>query len=377
MTRWLERQRYFLDFTLASLLRQRWKNISLLLVYSLLIFVIASVLFFTHAIRNEAKAVLENSPMLVVQRLKMGRHDLITADHVRAIAKIRGVRKATGRLWGYYYDPLTEANYTLMASEDFGLGTDEATAGEGVLRVLDQGINGSISLDSHDGTPTVLDITQALSEDTALVSSDLIIVNQETFRRLFGVAPGFFTDVAVEIRNSREVANIGRKIITMYPDARPIMRDEIMRTYDSLFHWRSALMVLLFCGGAFAFFIFAWDKATGLSVAEKAEIGVLKAVGWETADVLRIKLWEGLVISLTSFLIGVLLAYVHVFLGSAALCEPVLKGWAVLYPRMELIPSVNFFQLAQLFFLTVVPYTLLTIVPAWKAAIADPANIMR
>jgi ABC-type lipoprotein release transport system permease subunit len=37
-------------------------------------------------------------------------------------------------------------------------------------------------------------------------------------------------------------------------------------------------------------------------VEEKREIGILKAIGWETSDIIRMKFWEGLVVSLSSFL---------------------------------------------------------------------------
>jgi ABC-type lipoprotein release transport system permease subunit len=126
-----------------------------------------------------------------------------------------------------------------------------------------------------------------------------------------------------------------------------------------------------------AFVIFAWDKASGLSAEERKEIGILKAVGWDTGDVLLIKFWEGAAVSLSAFLSGVFLAYLHVFIAAAPLVEPVLKGWSVLYPRLRLAPVLDFSQLAVLFFLTVVPYTVVTIVPAWRAATVDPDAVMR
>ena len=71
------------------------------------------------------------------------------------------------------------------------------------------------------------------------------------------------------------------------------------------------------------------------------------------------------------------LAYGHVFFMSFALFEPVLKGWAVLYPKFKLIPFINPYQIVTLFFLTVVPYTVATIIPSWKAATIDPDVVMR
>jgi ABC-type lipoprotein release transport system permease subunit len=110
---------------------------------------------------------------------------------------------------------------------------------------------------------------------------------------------------------------------------------------------------------------------------EKKEIGILKAIGWETSDVIVMKFWEGMVISLSSFLTGILFAYVHVFFTSSILFEPALKGWAVLYPQFKLVPFIDASQVATLFFLTVVPYTVATIIPSWRAATVDPDAVMR
>jgi ABC-type lipoprotein release transport system permease subunit len=66
-----------------------------------------------------------------------------------------------------------------------------------------------------------------------------------------------------------------------------------------------------------------------------------------------------------------------VFLASSVLFEPVLKGWAVLYPKFKLVPFIDASQVVTLFFLTVVPYTVATIVPSWRAATVDPDSVMR
>ncbi len=121
----------------------------------------------------------------------------------------------------------------------------------------------------------------------------------------------------------------------------------------------------------------AWDKATGISAEEKYEIGVLKALGWETSDVLTSKLWEGLIISLTAFLVGVIAAWVHVFVFSAPALSPLLKGWSVLYPDFQLTPVVDLYQLFVLGFLTIVPYMACTLFPSWKTAVTDPEQVLR
>ena len=58
MNRWIEKQRHLIDFTASSLARRKGKSLGLLVVYTLLVFVLASVSLYTHALRNEATRVL-------------------------------------------------------------------------------------------------------------------------------------------------------------------------------------------------------------------------------------------------------------------------------------------------------------------------------
>ena len=52
MRHWIEKQRYIIDFTLSSLLRRKVKNIGLLALYTLIVFILASTMFFTYSIKK-------------------------------------------------------------------------------------------------------------------------------------------------------------------------------------------------------------------------------------------------------------------------------------------------------------------------------------
>jgi hypothetical protein len=377
VTRWINRQRQLLEFALSSLARRKAKSLGLWLVYTTVVFVLASVMLLSHAIRQEAKLVLAGTPEVIVQRMVAGRHDLIPAAHLAAIRGIRGVQAAEGRLWGYLFDPSAAANYTVMVPRDRVIEQGRAIIGSGVATVRDAGAGDIMSFRGADGKPVQFSIERAMPKDSALVSADLFLVSETDFRKLFGVAGGQFTDIVVSIRNPREVRTVAAKIDAALPDTRIILRDEILRTYESVFEWREGILLVLLASAILAFAIFAWEKASGLSAEERREIGILKAVGWETNDVIRLKTLEGVAISLSAFLVGYLLAYVHVFYSGARLFVPVLKGWAVLYPSFRLTPFIDEVQIATLFFFTVLPYTLATVVPIWRAATIDPDTVMR
>jgi ABC-type lipoprotein release transport system permease subunit len=334
-------------------------------------------MFFTHALRREATAVLSESPEIVVQRMTAGRHDLMPASYADGIRKIKGVAEVTPRLWGYYYDQLFGSNYTIMVPSDFRYGAGEIAVGEGVTRAAVTAEGNLMPFFGSNGKMTPFKIREVLPVETELISSDLILMSGQDFRALFSLEKDLFTDIAVSVRNPQEVLTVAGKIRSLFPDTRPILRDEIIRTYDAVFDWRSGILLVIFSGALLAFIIFSWDKASGLSPEERREIGILKATGWETSDIIQMKFWEGIMISGTSFLVGLILAYLHVFFASASLFEPVIKGWSVIYPKFRLIPFVSAYQVATLFFVTVVPYTVATIIPSWKAAVTDPDEVMR
>ena len=377
MIKSIEKQRNIIDFTLSALWRRKGKNLALVVVYTLVVFSLGSVMFFTQALKDEAAIILRGTPEIIVQKLVAGRHELIPVAYAEKIKSIRGVQSVKDRLWGYYYDPIGRANYTLMVPEGMDLKEQEIVVGAGISRVRQVFRGNAMLLRTYDGRPISLLIKGILSPEAELLSSDLMLISATGFRQLFGVSGGDATDLTVTVLNKKEIPTIAAKIVDKLPDTRAITRDEILRTYDAVFDWRGGIMIAILAGAVLAFLIFAWDKATGLSGEERREIGILKAIGWETADVLQMKFWEGMVVSLSSFFIGVILAYFHIFYASATFFEPVLKGWSVLYPDFRLTPFISGYQIAILFFFTVIPYTVATIIPAWRAATIDPDVIMR
>ncbi|PKN67284.1 MAG: ABC transporter permease [Deltaproteobacteria bacterium HGW-Deltaproteobacteria-15] len=375
MRKWVERQRNVIDFTIAALSRRKGKNLALISVYTFVVMLLASVVFFTGALKKEASMVLAEAPEIVVQRQVVGRHDFIPIRYAERIRRISGVASVKERLWGYYY--MAGANYTVMTRDDFSDEVGTVVIGQGVSRTLQIQEGDALALRGHEGMLFNFDVKEILPAASELVSADLIILSEQDFRDFFGLEKGVATDLTVRVRNPREVATVAAKVAEILPDTRPIIREEIARTYDAVFDWRGGVIIVVVATALLAFVIFSFEKASGLSAEEKREIGTLKAIGWETGDVIAMKLWEAVAVSLTAFLLGMVFAYLHVFVASAPLFEQVLRGWSILYPEFRLTPFISPYELTTLFFLTVVPYIVATIIPSWRASIVDPDSIMR
>jgi ABC-type antimicrobial peptide transport system permease subunit len=377
-----------LEYSLSSLWRRKEKNIALVVVYALVIATLGSVLLLTHALKTEAVMTLIAAPDIVVQRTQGGRHELIPIDYAKIIADFPGVGRVTPRVWGYYYDSLVKANLTLIGLTGyheqlallegrFPQAPDECVIGAGVADAFGPGIGDLLVLEDSSKRRSEFRVSGIFRSASSLLTNDLVVLDDAALRDFFAMPDGMATDLTVQVYNSREISTIAKKIAYFLPDSRPITREELLHTYDSLFNWRSGMMLAVFVSALMAFLILAWDRATGISAEEKREIGILKALGWETSHVLGAKLREALLISLTAFIAGLLLAWLHVFVLGAPLLMPLLKGWSVLFPTFDLPRVVDLYQLAVLGCVTILPYLASTLIPAWKAASSDPDDVMR
>ena len=377
MSAWTERQRSILDFALSSLLRRAGRNVALLAVYTAVVFLLASTMFLLSALRREAALVLADAPDVVVQRLVAGRMDLVPTAYADRLRGMRGVRDVRPRLWGYHYDATRKATFTLMVPLESAPKEGTVVLGAAAARLKGTAVGRQIPLRTHDGSTRTLTVGWILSSESELVAADLLLLSEADFRAITGIPAGSATDLVLSVPNERERGTVAAKIARELPDTRSVLREEVLRTYDAVFGWRGGMVTVLLAGALFAFVIFAWDRASGLSAEERREIGILKAVGWETSDVILLKTWEGAAVSLTAFLAGTLLAYAHVFFASGTLFARVMKGWSVLYPDFRLVPAVDPYQVATLMVLTVLPYAAATVLPTWRAATVDPDAVMR
>ncbi len=225
--------------------------------------------------------------------------------------------------------------------------------------------------------PLPFEVIGHFKAETSLQSNDLLVIQTEGARMVLEIPEDEFTDMAVHVPNPEEVETIALKIRRMFPELRTVTKAQIQRTYHSVFSWKSGFVLTTLLASLFAFLILIWDKASGLSAEEKREIGILKAIGWDTDVILKVKLWEGLILSGSSCFLGILLSYAYIYWLEAPVLRNIFIGWSTIYPSFELKPEVDLKYVMLIVTFSVVPYSAVTIFPAWKAAITDADTIMR
>ncbi len=391
-----EKQRNILDYALSSLWRRKNKNITIILVFSLVIFLLASFQFLTGSLTKTAEKILTTSPEIIVQKMVAGRQESIPLAYSNKLKKIFGIRNVSPRIWGYYFDVNHKANYTVIGVDSevfhgesfftskknievnsFHLQKGEVILGQAVHKLLGLNDRKHFSFFRPDLSIKPLKVAAIFSPQNNILTADMVIMNLEDARDLFQITRDMASDLRITVTNPAEIKTIAKKISASLPDTRVLSRDQIQKTYQVVFGWRGGFGSLLLLTSLFAFVILAWDKASGLSPEEKREISILKILGWETADILSTRFWEGMLLAGISFVIGVSLAYLHVLFFEASLFKPMLLGWSVTRPAIQFIPSITLADTMLLICFTIIPYMAATVIPAWRCAVVPPDAAIR
>ncbi len=388
---------YLVEFAINALLRAKSKNIFIIVVFTLLIALLASIFFITNSIKYELDQTIESLPQIIVQKIKAGREYDIEIDRVENIVTIAGVESVTPRVWGYYYFANAGVNFSIVGINqyeeqykkslenlvdrfDFDKleSNSSMIVGVGVKRVMSSSYYSDyFNFIKPDGTLKKVMIGGVFRGDTELESNDMIILPQKDAREIFGMNEDLATDIVVKVANPKEIPTIAGKIRLLYPDSRVLTKNDLKVSYQNIFDYKSGLFLALFTISLFTFFMIIYDKSSGLSSEEKREIGILKAVGWSIDDILKEKFYEASIISTVSYLLGVLIAFAFVYIFQAPLLRGIFEGYSELKTSFNLPFVFDMQTLFLLFFLSVPIYIGATIIPAWRASSLDVDEVIR
>jgi ABC-type lipoprotein release transport system permease subunit len=382
-------------FALGSARRRLGRTLSIMAALVLVTFAFSSVLFLTEALRREYRMAAEGLPDLTVQRLVAGRPALIEERHAKALGQIPGVTAVEPRVWGYYFVPTLAGNFTVVGLDTTMANPQSsswASAVEGRLPrpgsrdevVMGKSLARFLGLELGDGVimpvgehRITMELVGTFRSPVALWTADVILMSLTNARVFLQVPPGQVTDIAVRLSTPDEGVVAARKIAERIPDARIVDRQLMGRTYDLTFDTRGGVLGAMLMPALIAFLVLAWDRLSGVGPGEWREIGVLKAIGWRTSDVIAARLWEGVLVSFGGAVLGLVAAYVYVFHARAPGLSSVLLGWSSIYPPLDLVPAVNLAQVVVLICLVVVPFVAAGTVPAWRTAMRDPHQLLR
>lgn len=383
----------FLHFLIVNLFTSRRKHIAVVVLSIVLIFFLASTLFISSSLQYSLKQALKGEADFVVQRVR-GEHLLpVPSSWGDEIAKIDGVAKVSSRVWGRYYTQAKGRSFLIVGVDFLQDQSQKALAKVVENTNLREFLNGNymivgsdvnLWLKSHfyqnaynflapDGKFIKLKLFATLPKESSLMGRDMVIVPIEIARDILGLKDNRSTDITFNVPNDDERLNIESKVSALHYDLRVISKKEIKRAYDKFFNYKGGFFLVLFLIVLLTFALIIYQRASQVYSQEKRFIGILRALGWSIQDVLYLKLSETVVIILSSFIIGTIIAYFYVFILNAPLLKSIFLGGG---QNIVLIPIIDFSTLSSIFLLYGVSFMTAVLIPVWKIAISDPKEAM-
>jgi ABC-type lipoprotein release transport system permease subunit len=386
----------FVTFLSLEFFRQWRKHAGVMMISLVVIFLLASVLFIAASIQHTLERALVAEPDMVASRTLGGRTVPVPTAWVDEIAALHGVRAVAPRVYGRYFfepkgasflivgvDPFDEQSHRalkkLFASLDLESFFDgnKMLVGQGVKRYLDAHFYPkSYNFLTPKGAFVSVAIEKVLPAQSDLVSNDVILMPIELARTILGLSEEEATDITFSVPNDDEWDNLATKVSGLHYDLRVATRHDMRKGYSTLYNYKSGLFLSLFLIALTTFVLILYQRYSQVYSTERRHIGLLRALGWSIRDVLRLKLFETLIVVFVAYVLGVVLAYGYVFGLDAPLLRSIFLGGANLEHVTRFEPVIDFRVLGSIFLLYAVPFVAAVLIPVWKIAVTDPKEAM-
>lgn len=351
-------------------LRRPWE--ALLAAGAMFAFVVvfATALLLTQGLQDTGELILAQSPSLVLRRLGAGGWEPVPTAAVEPLQGVRGVTRAQARVWGVVRSG-EQAVTVIGAQGGDGPARGQALAGGALEAPVGpkalQGVGGALQVEVVRSLPRELDVALG----------DVVLLHPEDARLLLGLAPGAASDLAVWVRHESEEGAIGPELerAVGFPVAITTRGQALGATRGALQGVASQRTVLLL-PALLALILLAAAAALGQRKA-RADVGLLKALGWTARDIVGLHAARALVVGLPSVALGWAVAYGLVFWSGLGWAGAWLWGWSTSPPLLQLSAGGAALVLLEVGGLVLAPWLVAALLPALASAQADPEQWLR
>ena len=380
----------FINLIFLLLHKQKTKYISIFILATLTIFLLSTVIFIKSSLQNEILKTLESHNDFIIQKEFGGRIFDIENQLEDKLRNIYGVKNITKRVYGRYKF-LSEDVYFTIIGVDFSnlnkelknlglqnISNDEMIVGFEVDNLLKKyKYTNYYDFFLPNKEIKKVKIAKVLEKESNIISSDIIILDINLARDILGINRDFSTNIAFDVPNKLERTNIKQKLQRLDLDLNIIQKEDILKKYETIFNYKGGVFLILYLVVLFAFIMILYQRYSQVSINERKQIAIFKAIGYSVRDIIKIKMSENFVVAFVSYLFGVLLAYFFVFILNAPILKNIfidfsnIKNDFIIYPYIEFSTFVTLFLFFMVLFLSSV------LIPVWKISAINPYESLR
>ena len=387
----------FFNFLFLLLLKHKSKHIAIFIISILIVFLISSVLFISNSLKKEAFSTLENQSDFVIQKINSGKILDTPISWVEDFSSINGIKNTQQRVYGQYYFMPENVYFTIVGIDLFEENTnknlrellkilnisdflknDSMIIGNGIKKIFDK----YHYFDSYDfklsnNKLTTVKIFKDLPQEANLVANDLIIMDINLAKKILNINEENSTDIVLNVPNDLEKQNIKEQLILKHSNIRILQKESLKKEYENMFNYKGGIFLVLFIVVIFTFILILYQRYSMISSSDKKEIGILKAVGWSIKDIIKLKIIENFIVGFMAFIIGVIIAYIFVFILNAPILKNIFIGFSNVQNDFILNANIEFTTLITLFLFFIIPFLSAVLIPVWKIAVIDANESMK
>lgn len=387
----------FFNFLFLLLSKHKSKHIAIFIISILIVFLTSSTLFLKNSLQKEVNTTLENQSDFVIQKINSGKTQNIPTSWIDDFISINGVTSVQQRVYGLYYFMPENIYFTIIGIDFFEettnknikellnilnisdfLETNSMIIGNGVKKIFDK----YHYFDFYDfklqnNNLETIKIFKDLPKEANIVANDLIIMDINLAKKILNINEDEATDIILNVPNNLERQNVKEQILLKHSNIRVLQKNELKKMYENMFNYKGGIFLILFIVVLFTFILILYQRYSMISSTDKREIGILKAVGWSIKDIIKLKIMENFIVGFMAFIIGVILAYIFIFILNAPILKNIFIGFSNIQNDFIISSNIEISSLITLFLFFMIPFLSAVLIPVWKVAIIDSTKSMK
>jgi hypothetical protein len=374
--------RTILVWAARETLRQPGINLLLAVCLGSLTMALALVLLISDSLERTSIALLNKGPDLVVRRRdSSGWRPLPVNDALQAVENLPGIIRARPRVWGLVQSgslsvTAVAADTAMTPDRQNKVGITVPDQGRAIVGGWVRQLNRAMPLTLSGDREMDFEVDAKLPDDVDFAAFDTAILNPADAHALLGIPAGWASDLALYVFHPAEADALRPEIRKALPWPVTIRtRSELHDWYRHGFGRRSSLIVVLWLPAVTALGLIV--LATIQRQAEaRTHAGLLKALGWTMGDIVRLHLFQALIVALPALMLGLALAYTITGGPFTADLARLLLGWQSAAPARSLAPGSCLTIWPTVSVVVLLPYLAAVLWPALKTAAADADTLL-
>ncbi len=377
-----------------SLTRHRLRTGVIVVCLVVILCPFVTALSILEGVKRQALVSVNEGADIYVTMDMYGRNGMIPMEYAKEIEKIDGVIKAVPRVISRIYVegriavllgiPISEIGQSVSFIKGSLPEEGEIVIGKGLAEALGLDIGSNLSLGIRvtaiiDHSPFILKevyrVSGIFDSDTSIWTSDLILANIEDAISIYEMED-FVSDIAVYVKQGK-VVSVTDEIQKLNAFFRIQSKSLARRYIQRGFNRKGGIFIVLY---TFAFVlaipVILVVSGTGLSERKK-EIGILKATGWQSSEVLQMVFFENILIAMISAPLALILSFIWVKLFNGIfIAQMFIAEVGAMAPfKIPALFLPTSFLLS--FFFSIMLSLVGSIYSTWRTTIVPPAEVLR